>query len=1467
MENIEFYFGSSSNDRYDRNIVNTNHKETNMKRKFSDSYEEHEGPLNQTSNDDLGSCHVKKRFAYCKHSQSTVQSKNDLKNSVFECEHCRLADDSGFENQNSGFSLIEESIDFVNSNNENYFAEGTDKIICEISEILNEIIVIIEKDTEYFNFSHIVDMSTISYVDINKSNIIKSDDRNDNYQMKDDNKFSVHTSPNNIVNWIDPKKCDEQADTTKMDGQICVYPDFFMEVDAENNLKKHSSTQIEHSSTIHNQGFKSMNDSFDILSPIKFRGDLYNDDDCDNDIDVEYEEANLVQENIEDSVDFSPIKFRTDVYNIDKESEEEINAQHCILSNQTEYKKCLFISSNAPEQSTNSPYKKEQLNELLLPTCFYFGTPINRNENNTAVDDLTNLSRNDIDVGKSDNKEFDLSKSIVVCDIYDDLAFGNTSNLIAIDKNNTFSQNETRLSSNGSEKNIANNSERNSLTLLNNDNITNIAPNNFYFGSKIPESSCSVFESDPIDKMEEIDDLTEDKLNKSNDSIGQPTLIEFHENIAILVPKYSRANSFLNNLDDSTLVNEPVVEKKDYESFYKSFEDMSFSSDDDELLFKPSLNDLVKYEVETEAVMKNISNESIVAKGDKNSVNSGFCSSSPQRPNKNILSSSRFVNDYDNGYNKSLFNCELSSVGEVSDEDNNHRVLSFLDNCIAPDSINNSSSSNNTLYDSMNQSLLANNSSSFHSTVGYSTNHRNEMATDNEDENYEQFEKNMNKNRFNAFRSTTFESSLKTSKELASDKNVLSDASSKLNIVNLSKNNMYTIYENDNKDVPDEKCAISDFKSPFIPVLAQSLNVKKALLKKAASNINVGAMGDKAYETYRTQQTLTLDVLEILHKSLETRPSPNVYLDDPLGLNVPLMLHQKHAIAWLMWRESQIPHGGILADDMGLGKTLTMISLILKASETGKDNIMLNEKNANARSPTGGTLIVCPASLIQQWEVEILSKLESQLITVGLYYGSKRKHSVEDLLAKNIIITSYQTVMWDQKLSTTSPLFKIKWLRIILDEAHIIRNNKSCTSIAICNLSSIFRWAITGTPIHNKEADFYTLLKFIGCKPFDDWGIWKRWVGNNDRIGSERLALIANVVMLRRTKQELSQLTSFNLPTKTFQVVPVKLCKEEKEAYEQLLLFSSNLFEKYLIEKAQKENAVYDYDFKLHNNIKYLDVLEQKQGKGNVFKGYPELQKLFQQLKNIEAVQTFHIIVLLLRLRQMCCHPCLIKGKVESNDLIKSECPDTDSNVKDLNEFSLSEEQDDNKLCSGSKIFEETWISSKIKAVCELVKEKVLGTDDKAIIVSQWPSMLHLVRNRLLLYNVEMDLYTGAVPIMARSKVMNRFNDPNGGPKILLLSLTAGGVGLNLVSANHMFLVDIHWNPQLEAQACDRIYRVGQTKPVYVYKFICTDTIETSIQALQNKKLEIAENLFHGTNKAASSKLSLNDLMEIFKVK
>lgn len=139
-------------------------------------------------------------------------------------------------------------------------------------------------------------------------------------------------------------------------------------------------------------------------------------------------------------------------------------------------------------------------------------------------------------------------------------------------------------------------------------------------------------------------------------------------------------------------------------------------------------------------------------------------------------------------------------------------------------------------------------------------------------------------------------------------------------------------------------------------------------------------------------------------------------------------------------------------------------------------------------------------------------------------------------------------------------------------------------------------------------------------------------------------------------------------------------------------------------------------------------------------------------------------------------------------------------------------------LNPNNPIFKEERRNGKIQKVIDILKNRVIPSKDKAVIVSQWTSMLRLVRIHCVDEGINCDMLDGSVPVAKRNDLVKNFNDPKNPMKVLLLSLTAGGVGLNLVGGNHLLLLDLHWNPQLESQAQDRIYRVGQTKPVYIYK-------------------------------------------------
>ncbi|CAH0392936.1 unnamed protein product [Bemisia tabaci] len=658
--------------------------------------------------------------------------------------------------------------------------------------------------------------------------------------------------------------------------------------------------------------------------------------------------------------------------------------------------------------------------------------------------------------------------------------------------------------------------------------------------------------------------------------------------------------------------------------------------------------------------------------------------------------------------------------------------------------------------------------------------------------------------------------------------------------------------------------------------------------KMPSAGFNLNEMGKKALETHRVQQSLTMDCLRRIHKSMSTMPDESVLMSDPKTLksDVELMPHQKHALAWLLWRESQKPHGGILADDMGLGKTLTMISLILKnqeikeeAEENGQKSSSTEDSDgedwassgSRPKKYPGGTLVIAPASLLSQWEGEVKKRVKSNVLNVLIHHGAKREEKARRLARYDMVVTTYGTVTSEGKKMEDSALYKIAWDRIIIDEAHTIRNPKTAGSIAVCNLTARNRWALTGTPIHNKQLDMYGLLKFLRCKPFDDLAVWKRWVDNRDAAGTKRLNTVVKSILLRRTKEQLLTSGANKLPPKNYKKIEVALDNNEKEVYHKLLLLSSSLFHKYLAQRAEKAD-LQTYGIVMSKK-KHVDLEKNEE----LLNKHPELANLYQKFTGSQDVKAHQILVFILRLRQLCCHPSLISEMIDKEAISADGIEEGGLDIDFMDQFkrmslkpnAVDQSDDDTEasskyLTSDHPLFSRDRISSKIRKVIEILDEEILPTEDKVVIVSQWAGYLAILGEVLRKKGIRYGVLTGEIAIPDRGPIIEKFNTPDRGPRILLLSLTAGGCGLNLVGGNRLMLIDIHWNPQLENQACDRIYRVGQKKDVFVYRFVVSDTIEEAIEKIQQTKLNVADQVLTGAKKINAAKLTLDDMKLLF---
>ncbi|KAI6115018.1 SNF2 family N-terminal domain-containing protein [Pisolithus croceorrhizus] len=320
------------------------------------------------------------------------------------------------------------------------------------------------------------------------------------------------------------------------------------------------------------------------------------------------------------------------------------------------------------------------------------------------------------------------------------------------------------------------------------------------------------------------------------------------------------------------------------------------------------------------------------------------------------------------------------------------------------------------------------------------------------------------------------------------------------------------------------------------------------------------------------------------------------------GLEVRLMPHQLIGVSWMMDQERVSPHkGGILADQMGLGKTVQMIATM--AMNLPKDS-------------SKPTLIIVPAALLQQWKEEIETKT-NDLFTVHIHHGRDKLPTAADVESKDVIITTYQTASNELSVPLDvdegaelqwleyhrGVLSRVKWHRVILDEAHIIRNRATVASRSLALLRANYRWMLTGTPVTNTLADIYGLLRFGRFRPWNDWTDFNASVARvqrtNPPLAAMRAQEILKPLLLRRTKDaHLDGVPILQLPPKHIDLVTLEFSPDERELYD---------------------------NFEKRSRIRINRYINNR-----------------TLLKNTTAV-----LVMILRLRQLCCHPNLILSQAE----------------------------------------------------------------------------------------------------------------------------------------------------------------------------------------------------------------------------
>ena len=347
------------------------------------------------------------------------------------------------------------------------------------------------------------------------------------------------------------------------------------------------------------------------------------------------------------------------------------------------------------------------------------------------------------------------------------------------------------------------------------------------------------------------------------------------------------------------------------------------------------------------------------------------------------------------------------------------------------------------------------------------------------------------------------------------------------------------------------------------------------------------------------------------------------------GMKVKLLPHQVDGVSWMIEKETgamkkkgKLTKGGILADDMGLGKTIQSIALILSNPRPDKDFVPENPRIKISPTVGKGTLIVAPLALIKQWESEIKTKLEkSHALKVLVHHGSNRAKSADKLKGYDVVITTYQCLTSEHSNSnesTQTGCFGVHWYRVILDEAHTIKNrNAKCTK-ACYDIRAQYRWCLTGTPMQNNLDELQSLIKFLRVKPYDSLPEWKNSItgpmkNGRGNLAMRRLQIFLKVFMKRRTKDVLKKEGALNFGGKNKE-------GEDKGGFK---IVARNI-ETIIGEFTSAEREFYD---RLSNRA----------------------EERLAELMGGEKHSYIGALVLLLRLRQACNHPNLTRSNVKED--------------------------------------------------------------------------------------------------------------------------------------------------------------------------------------------------------------------------
>ncbi|XP_038607611.1 helicase-like transcription factor isoform X2 [Tachyglossus aculeatus] len=564
--------------------------------------------------------------------------------------------------------------------------------------------------------------------------------------------------------------------------------------------------------------------------------------------------------------------------------------------------------------------------------------------------------------------------------------------------------------------------------------------------------------------------------------------------------------------------------------------------------------------------------------------------------------------------------------------------------------------------------------------------------------------------------------------------------------------------------------------------------------------------------------------------------------------------------------------------DFALALAPAVPSVKKKTMKKGAAMVQCSKKTDAAERPRA-TLIICPLSVLSNWIDQFGQHLKSDVhLNFYVYYGPDRSKDPTVLSKQDVVLTTYNVLTYDYGSRGDSPLHKIRWLRVILDEGHTIRNPNAQQTKAALDLEAERRWILTGTPIQNSLKDLWSLLSFLKLKPFTDREWWHRTIQRpvtmGDQGGLRRLQSLIKNITLRRTKtSKIKGKPVLELPERKVFIQHITLTDEERRIYQSVKNEGRAAIGRYFNEGTVLAHYadVLGLLLRLRQLCCHPHLFTNTSSSAPSGSDTPEelRKKLINKMKLVLSsgsdeecaicLDSLNIPVIT-HCAHVFCKPCICQ--VIQNEQPNAKCPLCRN---DLRAENLVECPPEELEPGAEKKTDQEWISSsKINALMHsLIDLRKKNPQTKSLIVSQFTTFLSLIEKPLKESGFVFTRLDGSMPQKKRVESIQCFQSTEAGsPTIMLLSLKAGGVGLNLSAASRVFLMDPAWNPAAEDQCFDRCHRLGQKQEVVITKFIVKDSVEENMLKIQNKKRELAAGAF-GTRKPNAGEMKQAKMNEI----